>query len=165
MENEVLFEISDNYFEKLNTGPREWNFFSFAYGIYIPIKKLLNAYNTYAPYDLEMERPLILVDDTLFRSAKIGVLLTNTRLFYRLIDKVGGTCKKNSLPLNEINQLYIDLYKRGSNLVINGKKVGIMRAFGMDDFKKRDAKILNNLFDLYLNALHSKREEEDPNDR
>ena len=151
MKNELLIETINSYF---NIYPPP--FFSFDIGNKIPIKKLKNISKLYAFYDSNTEEPLILIDDTLLRSAKLGVLITTSHLFYRLLIKRDSrVVDTGRIPIINIKELRIDIYKRGSDLVVNGKKIGFMVAFGVDDFKRTEAEILNRLFEQLINSLHS----------
>jgi len=77
----------------------------------------------YAIYDSNTEKPLILIDDTLLRSAKLGVLITTSHLFYRLLIKRDSrVVDTGRIPIINIKELRIDIYKRGSDLVVNGGK-------------------------------------------
>jgi len=150
MENEALFNIVNTFFEK-NPPP----YFSFDYGRLIPLRKLKNARKLYASYDTEKEFPLLLVDETFFRSAKKGILLTNLHLYYRLYTKRGrNEIKKGKLPLNQITTIYIDIGRMGSDLMINNKKEAFTTAFGVDEPKKTEAKVLNSLFKLIISSIN-----------
>jgi len=147
MDNHSMLGIIDEYF-KINPPP----YFSFDFGKLIPLRKLKNAKKLYAQYDEEKEQPLLLIDDTFFRSGKKGILITNLHLFYRLYSKRGNTeIKKAQFSLNEITSLYIDIGRMGSNLIINKNKEAFTIAFGVDEPKKTEAEILNKLFEMLIN--------------
>lgn len=149
MNNQLLPQLIDEYFEA-NPPP----FFSFDYRKRIPLRKLKNARNRYAPYDDDKEHPLLLIDDTISRSAKKGILITDLHIFYRLYARGGSTeIKKGCIALNDINNIYIDIGRQGSYLMINNKKEAFTTAFGVDGFKRTEAEILNKLFGLLIESL------------
>ena len=146
MNNQLLSKIMDEYFE---TNPPPY--FSFDYGKLIPLRKLKNARKRYAYYDDEKEHPLILIDDTFFRSGKKGILITNLHIFYRLYTKCGSNeIKKAHIALSDIKNIYINIGRQGSDLIINNKKEAFTTAFGIDSFKRTEAEILNKLFALLI---------------
>ncbi|MEN6327369.1 MAG: hypothetical protein ABFD18_14350 [Syntrophomonas sp.] len=153
MENENLLMIINDFLKK-NPPP----YFSFDIGGNIPHRKLKNVHKTYASYDMYEEKPIILIDDTVFRSAKLGMLVTNKHLFFRLKSDLNSwTIKNDNIPLNEINQLKIRAFNKGSNLFINGTKTAYISAFGSKGFQRREKDILNSLFEIIIEALpHSK---------
>ena len=74
MENEILFQICEEFFKNKNVGPRKWNFFAFQYNSFINNKKLRNAKREYAHYNPETEKPILLMDDAIGNSGKRGFM-------------------------------------------------------------------------------------------
>jgi len=150
LDNERLTNIVKDFFEK-NPPP----YFSFDYGIFIPSRKLNYARKFYAPYDIEKEYPILLIDDTFLRSAKKGLLVTNLHVYYRLYSKRNtNKIKKGDFPLNEINNIYINIGRKGSDLIINNKKEAFMTAYGVDGFKKTEGEIINTLFEIIIKSIN-----------
>jgi len=79
----------------------------------IPPKKLNNALNTYANLE-KNEIPLVLIDDTVFGSAKAGLLLTNKTLYVK-----DGTSNPFSCPIEDINSISFKNYLVMDKLIIN----------------------------------------------
>jgi|LSQX01.1.fsa_nt_gb hypothetical protein len=149
MDNEFLIEIVEKYFEE---NPRPYAIFE--YGRFISLRKLNNAQRLYAPYNREKERPLLLIDDTIFRSAKQGILLTNENIYFRLSigrDKWGLT--SGCIPLKDIKDISIEIGKKGSDLIVNGKKAAFTIAFGIGGIEEKEAKIINKLFEIITDSL------------
>jgi len=150
MENESLLGIVNSFFQN-NTQ----RCFFIDYGEFMSLRKLKNAKRRYANYNKDKEIPLLLVDDTFFRSAKKGILLTNSYLYYRLYSKRGSSViKKGKFPINKITNLYLNIGRMGSELVINNQKEAFTTAFGIDEPKKTEGEILNRLFDLIFKSLN-----------
>lgn len=156
MENQSLINIVDEYFET-NPSP----YFAFDYGNQISLKKLKNVGKLYADFNSDIEAPLLLVDDTNFRSAKKGVLITTSNIFYRLYVKRGSyAVGTDQIVLNDVEEMRIDIHKGrgGSDLLVNGIQVGFMIAFGDTKLKKHEAETLNKLFELIIKSLHRDKE-------
>lgn len=87
----------------------------------IPEKKLENAKRKYAHFKND-ESPLILIDNTMFGSAKEGVLMTERTLYFK-----DTTSKPNSINLCDITSVKLDgdMDKKDSSigLVINDVKI------------------------------------------
>lgn len=151
MENEFLIRIVDEYFEDI---PRPYA--NFEYGKYISLRKLKNVRKLYVPFNLEKEKPLLLIDDTVFASAKKGILLTNENLYFRLFS--GRNVKGMNIacvPLKEISNLTIKIGKKGSDLIVNGNKVAFTTAFGIGGVNEKEGKIIETLFELLISSLHN----------
>ncbi|HNX28717.1 MAG TPA: hypothetical protein PKN87_04805 [Syntrophomonadaceae bacterium] len=149
MVNESLIEIVERYFEKI---PRPYA--NYEYGRFISQRKLNNAQKLYAPYDNEKERPLLLIDDTIFKSAKEGILLTNENIYFRLSIRRGILKTTiNCIPLKEITDISFELGKKGSDLIVNGKKVAFTTAFGIGGLEEKEGKIINRLFEIMIDSL------------
>jgi len=84
----------------------------------IPSKKLKNAIKKYAFLTNE-EIPLILIDDTVFGSAKVGLLLTNKYIYFQ--DSMAELPYKCSL--NNIQNVVFKNYLISTTLIINNKKI------------------------------------------
>lgn len=146
MENEFLFNLVDEYFDK-NPGI----YFSFDYQKLIPNRKLKNAIKLYAPYNKEEEIPILLVDDTLFRSAKFGLLVTNTHIYFRLREDFSKRdIRLSSMLLSEIYSIKIKTHDKGADLLVNERKVGIFRVLEAWKSKQTEADILNKLFEIII---------------
>jgi hypothetical protein len=68
----------------------------------IPQKKLDGAINSYANYDRKNETPVLLIDSTIFGSAKGGLLMTDSTLYYSLRINSLFKATKNALSLKDI---------------------------------------------------------------
>jgi hypothetical protein len=144
--NSHLSDIVDEYFRNV---PRPY--IAFDYGEFISSRKLENARKHYARYDSNEEQPLLLIDETFFRSAKRGLLLTDASLYFRLKpDYRSNSVIVKKISLHEIDKLYFDLIKVGSNLIVNEKKIAYSTAFGNHNFKKVESEIINKLFKIIL---------------
>ncbi|MGI6085696.1 MAG: hypothetical protein ACOYIF_09670, partial [Acetivibrionales bacterium] len=91
------------------TSNGKWKHTKFFIGKYIPEKKLKNAMASYAQLSND-EVPLLLIDDTLFGSAKDGLLMTTSNLYYSTLLKPGETPEtgKGCIPLSDIQSIYFD---------------------------------------------------------
>lgn len=151
MENEILFEVVDEFF--INNPPP---YYSLDIGGKIPIHKMKNARKLYAHYNEKLERPLFLIDETNFRTAKMGILLTNINLFYRLYTKHGSLKKSiGQFSLKDIVEISISTKKIGSNLVVNGKNEAYLTAFGNYGSPHEEAMVINELLKTIVDLLHS----------
>jgi|GEM_PF-1363902 len=90
----------------------------------IPSKKLKNAINSYGGVGVEFETPLVLFDDTVFGSAKVGFLLTDKSISIKSdhyesirVEQV----KKLAIPLQDISKIDVEFRKYSSyhRLTIN----------------------------------------------
>ena len=150
MENGELIIIVNNFFKK-NPPP----FYSFDYGELISNRKLKNARKLYAPYDPEKERPILVIDDTFFKSARRGMLLTNKNLYFRFRENFSKWhLTTQQIPLKQIFTLNIQISSNASILLINGKKVASILVFGNKGFMKTESEVLNELFILFLKSVH-----------
>lgn len=68
----------------------------------IPTHKLNNALNAYADTKVSPEQVILLIDDTVFGSAKDGLLLTTTDLYIK-----EGFGKSRTIALNKINSIVL----------------------------------------------------------
>ncbi len=163
MENEILFQICEEFFKNKNIVPRKWNFFALQYNSFINQKKLRNAKREYAHYNPEMEKPILLVDDTIINSGKRGFVLTNVSLYYRVGRINSNSDIKNNIPLYKLNDIYISLFKQGSYLVVNGINIGVISSFNRGGFGEKEARVVNELFVQIMLALHPTKKAEDFN--
>lgn len=98
-------------------------FYSVFFYPQIPSAKLVNATSSYANFNRRKDFALLLVDDTVFRSAKNGFLLTTRSLFYRLTKDGAVFAKCNGkASLKDVRSLEISRSK--SALVMNGSVLG-----------------------------------------
>lgn len=137
----------NDFFEK-NPPP----YFTFDYGKLIPIRKINNSRRLYAHINPDIEIPLILLDDTFFRSGKIGILVTDQNIFYRLKNKRNGVMKTGKFPLSEIKAFSIVPALKGSNLIVNNQVVAYIRVY----FQKNEAEILNRIIGILVADVQSK---------
>lgn len=150
MENEFLCKLVDEYFNK-NPPP----YFSLDIGKEIPIKKLKNAYKYYAFFDKQKETPLFLIDGTSFRSAKMGVLCTNQKVYYRLYSKFGSYKKiRGEIFLTDIDKIYFSSIRTGANLFINGENKAYTTFLANYGASKKEAMVINELFKAITDSLH-----------
>jgi len=149
MENKILIKTVEEYFANI-----QGKYANFDYGEHIPTNKLNVIRKLYAPYNGEIEKPLLLIDDTVFRSAKKGILLTNMNLYYRLYAgrKIKGI-HVGRVALNFNTSIEIKLGHKGSDLVINGDIVAFTTAFGLGGINEKEGKIINRLFELLAQVL------------
>lgn len=83
----------------------------------IPPKKLEKAIASFGGSEVKMDDVLILLDDTLFGSAKDGVILTKDTIFLK-----PNMQKKNHVILSNINTIEVKGLIN-SSLVINGTNI------------------------------------------
>lgn len=151
MEDDKLIQVTNSYFESISPPYVKYDF-----GKNIPLRKLNTARKIYAPYNSKNEQAILLIDDTVFSSAKRGILLTDKNLFFRLYSDHGSKeIRDGKILLNDLIEFHIDLRMSGSNVIVNGNKVGFTTALGLDDLSKKEAKLLNRFFDLLLKSVHS----------
>lgn len=150
MQNEFLISLIEKYFDQ-NPPP----FFSFDYGNHISVRKLRNVLKSYAKFDSGVEAPLILIDDTaIFRSAKMGVLITTGHVFYRLRIKRGSNNRgKGQIDVGDIKEMRIAINRAGGDLIVNGEQLGFMIAFGDTKRGKHEGETLNRIFKLLIEEL------------
>ncbi len=125
MENEILFSVVEEYFKIHNTGPRRWNFHTFWYWKNIPPKRLKQARKYFAPYDEKAEKPLLLMSDNVFGTLFRGILLTNTKLYYKLDRDEKNFMpqpKKGTIKLSDMHYVDIIYPGRFAWLMVNGEK-------------------------------------------
>ncbi len=83
---------------------------------YIPTQKMKNAINSFG-FEIEPDDIEILIDNTLFGSAKEGVVITNDTLFCKEILKDPFV-----MPLSNIESITVRKNTLSSSLIINDKK-------------------------------------------
>ncbi|MEA4926565.1 MAG: hypothetical protein VB084_14835 [Syntrophomonadaceae bacterium] len=158
MTKSILIDIAEEYFKKTNRGPTEWNFYTFQYNNKIKPRKIENARKKFAPYDLETEIPIIVVDSTILRSGKDGVFITNKAVYYYLVNINGKGWRKGKVEWDEIEELLFVPKLSGSYFVINGVKIGQFGAFSQSGkADKEEGNVLNALFELWTDALKELR--------
>lgn len=149
MENDFLIEIIKNFFNE-NPPP----YFAFDYSNKIPFRKLKTARKLYAKYNETKEIPLLLIDDTFFRSAKLGLLMTNSNIYFRLLEDYNkGGIRIGNVSLKKISNIDIRTHNKGADLFINEKKVGFFRVLEAWGTKQTEADILNKLFEILIQKL------------
>lgn len=82
----------------------------------IPTHKLNNALNSYADTSVSPEQVILLIDDTVFGSAKDGLLLTATDLYIK-----EGFGKSSTIALNKINSIALKPEFLTNPIHINGQ--------------------------------------------
>jgi hypothetical protein len=87
----------------------------------IPQKRLNSALQSYGAIE-SGERPLVLIDDSLFGGAKIGILLTDQQIYAHEMWK-----PPLSWPLEETGEVG---FERGKNSFINGVKFWKRNSWG-----------------------------------
>lgn len=83
------------------------------------------------------ERPLVLIDESLFGGAKIGILLTDQRIYAHEMWK-----PPRSWPLEEIQEVRLE---RGKNFFINGVKFWKRNSWGKKAACEEFSKLLNEI--------------------
>jgi len=111
----------------------------------IPQKKLKNVFKTYA--DIGNETPLVLIDDTVFGSAKAGLILTNKAIYI----KDSNSKSSFSCLLNNIEQVTFKSYVILNKLTINDTLT--------IDFTQPDKKSLS-LFSEMLQEINGLKEKD-----
>lgn len=87
----------------------------------IPPKKLAGAREGFAPTDEARETPVLLYDGTVFGSAKRGLLLTTTALYWLITSAEDGFSEvRGRLPLGAIKQIGLE----GATVVVNAEAIG-----------------------------------------
>ena len=137
--DDKLKDIVANYREKISN---KKIFFSDD----IPVKKLNNAMSMYAKLEGN-EHPLMLIDDSIFGSAKVGTVLTNKRLYSRNDD-----FKTYTINLSEIKSVNFE-WAVTSWLLINGTKF-----IQFNGVKESTLQTLNVMIKDIINQFHLENE-------
>ena len=157
MENEFLFEVVEEYFKVHNTGPRRWNFHDFWYWKNIPPKRLKQARKYFAPYDDRLEEPLLLMSDNAFGTLFRGVLVSNTKFYYKLDLNEAlffAEPKEGMINLADIYSIDIQYPKRTGWLLVNGEKEACFAGYSTGIVDENCATPFKNAVNHVLQALH-----------
>lgn len=155
LEDEVLFDIIEQYFKKNNVGPRKWNYFGFYANEFIPSKILKNAKRVYASYDDNEEIPLLLIDDAVLFNGKRGVLITDSSIYYRLFPAdLKGSNIIGQIKLEDVKEITLSKFMDRAWVTINNRKVGMLVGIGGPPKGRID--VLNKYFSYLLQAIHCK---------
>lgn len=147
--NKEVAELANNFFSTQYKSNSKWPFTKFYYKEHIPPDKLNNAREHYANFNLDNENVLILFDDTAWGSAKKGLVMTDSHIYF---SESPGT----SLALNDI--LTIELKKslvgfsislvhksiQEERKLISGFERSVIYCCGT--LPKNEAKVLNSFF-------------------
>lgn len=79
----------------------------------IPLKKIKNALKSYGDENIQPDETILLLDDTLFGSAKTGLLITEDALYIK-----GSFCEPIAVNLKDI----ASISHKARKLFINGKE-------------------------------------------
>lgn len=150
MENQFIINLVEDFFKK-NPPP----YFSFDFAQHISERKLNNARKLYAFYDSNEEKPLILLDNTLLSSAKIGALITTENIYYRLYaDNKKKDLVISQISLSDIYDFTIRSHTFGADLFINSKYIAYIMGLGKTGYGFKDATALNELLKIFIEHLH-----------
>lgn len=155
-ENNELFQLARDYFEKTNLGRRVWGFAAFYYGPFIPKTKLELVKQAFADYDCEKEQPILFVDnswDKFGNTPTSGLLITNKYLYYKLKPSVIRDFKENKISISQLKRFYIKCGFWGW-LTINNVKLQSHQFTFLD---KRDAIAFQKIINLFIKALAVKK--------
>lgn len=151
MKNEHLVMLTNDFFDK-NHPP----FLVFEYGKQISPKKIRKASKSYAYYDAVLEKPLLLIDETMFNLAPKGILITTGQVFYRLYMRIGERkVEAGRFNLADIKDMEIRRHESGitAEFFINGKCQGILLGFGRNFRSIHEAEVLNSYFKLIIDSV------------
>jgi len=156
-QNDELREFIQKYAEDISPKGK-WKQVIFFLGSYIPQKKLKNASAAYANMT-DNEEPLLLIDCTLLGSAKEGLLLTTSHLYYNVSLKLDSKPEQGQIPISEISSIFFENVKRkeigkisftGTLLYINSKPFAYL-LFSSEN----ETKLLNDIFGKLNSAVHT----------
>jgi hypothetical protein len=156
MKNEFLFNIAEDFIKKNNIGHRKWNFMTFWYGDYIPDSHLDSARKWFAGYQLEIEKPLILVSDNCIGAITEGFLVTNIKVYYRLKKSFIKPTEKGFIWLEDINSIDIDSKYIGAWLMINGKKEALLSSFSKKI--ENEVKPIREILQIFIKEIQLRKE-------
>jgi hypothetical protein len=118
---ERIRAIAEAVFGPQNPRHRDFQVYGWHVAPDIPEKKLTGACEAYARMDFTREAPLVLGDDTVFGSAKRGLLVTTRALHFCVTNPVDGFSDyKGTLPLEAIHAFRVI----GDALYVNDEKLG-----------------------------------------
>ncbi len=154
IENYDLLRITEEFLNKQNTGLGDGKFRYILYGKTITPKKINTIRKKYAAFEDLTELPILIIDDTVFRSASRSILLTNIAVYYRLYPITNELPIKGSIRLSEITAIEIECLKKTANLMVNLTRVAHLSVFSRKWPGILEANVLNELFKLYMEYLH-----------
>ncbi len=163
LENGFLLDVVKEYFRVHNTGHGKWPFRTFWYWENITPERLKQFREHFAPYDEELERPLIAMSDNWLWKISRGILITNVKLYYclHLDDSVGGRKEnKGIVTLSSISCIDIKPEDDGAWLIINDNKVAYFSRYRAGKVNEREATPFKNAVNHVLQALHARRAEQ-----
>ncbi|NLV16210.1 MAG: hypothetical protein GXY50_03220 [Syntrophomonadaceae bacterium] len=165
MENEFLFEMVEEYFKIHNTGPRKWNFHTFWYWKNLPLKRLKQAREYFAPYDETLERPLLVMTDNGFGKLFRGILITNIKFYYHLNLNAnllfGIKTTKGIISLADMYSIDIQYPKSaGAWLLVNGEKEAYIAGYSKGIVDEDEATPFKKAVNHVLQALHHREPKE-----
>jgi len=140
---EKLIVFTSEFYNTIGISGSQWSAKSVHYGDFIPNKKLKNAQKNYANYDINDEKPLILIDDTVMRSSKRGLLITNENVwFYIYKERRKSELAKGKIPLQDLESVRFINNKMTSDIIINGQQFG-----NLSQVNKNEVDALNQYFE------------------
>ena len=111
----------------------------------IPAKKLRGARNSFVDRQ-DGDGVLVLYDETVFGSAKVGFAITNKALVYNLAQSGTEPTKiKAAFRLRDIRTIEFKKLHFGCDVIVNGEQL-----FNATSLNGKDARALQELFDRAL---------------
>ena len=154
MEPKSIIEFAEKYFTKMCSTGTQWSFSAMFYRNHIPNEKLVNARKTYADLSSDEESVLLLLDDTVFGSAKKGFVMTESNIYYSMDDTYGGKTVKGVLSLDSLEAIAFEKRKMSVDIIINGERFANITQLG-----DNERQILGEFFrKLFTNDLEITKE-------
>jgi hypothetical protein len=124
MKPEQIIHFTENYFSALCRPGTQWP----SLGIYcrssVPDRKLLNAKKKYAKYNPAEESALLLIDDSLWGTARKGFVMTESKIYYSLANHDNDTiitgAASGILSLDKVKSILFEEKTLSTCVIVNG---------------------------------------------
>lgn len=148
-----LMDLAEEYFQKNNPGGKKWSYQYIFYAPFIAPEKLRSAMQAYADFDPQQEKPILLMDDTLFGSAQKGLIITDRALYYNLSVSFSGSDGIDRVELKNIESFTVEIKTLGANLLVNGVQFGYTTS--LNSMNRKEGIILQELMRLFIKSIQS----------
>jgi len=145
MKPEQIIEFAEDYFSAIcHFGTR-----CTSLGIYfrnsIPDRKLLSAKRKYAKFNSDEESALLLIDDSLWGTARKGFVMTESYIYYSLVNQDNDTIisgvANGALSLAKVKSIILEEKILTTNIVVNGAVFA-----NINYISRNEINILNDFF-------------------
>ena len=142
---EQIIEFTENYFSTICHPGTRWPSLGIYFKNSIPDRKLLSAKKKYAKFNPDKESALILIDDSLWGTAWKGFIMTESNIYYSLVNQendtvISGTAS-GTLSLDKVESIILHEKTLTTSIIVNGALFANLSYIRRDEIN-----ILNDFF-------------------